>query len=262
MSFWRRLLGCVGAFASTLTLASVTAAEPRPTARWANESALTTPENRLEIGLLSSASWAVHERVELSTHPVWALLLPQLHAKLRWSDSNRWHFSSAHGVAYPSLFLSAVAREGTLGLLPPDEAVPQALIVTSDALLTARIAHDHWLTARAGVAVAPRSANPVLLDFPFLYQRFAVLNAPLLARGGLALSATVWDRLNYELTSTVTWIPAREVAGGYAWESNAEASWSFTDTFRVSASTRVALSKMPVGTRVHWLPLLDARVAL
>lgn len=242
-------------------LARPSAAPALKYARWANASALTVAPQRLELGATSASHWGVSERWELSTHPVWSLLLPRLDAKWRAWDGERWHLALSPGLSYPSWFLGAIAKPGALGLLPPDEDVPQSLIVDGDARLTLRAARDHWLTALLGASVAWREHDPVLLDFPFLYQRFAVLNAPWVARGGLALSATVWQQLDYETTATLHWLPLDEVDDARVLEANAELGWSFSERWRVSLAARAAWSRLPVGERFHWFPIADLRFA-
>lgn len=267
MNLWHRI-GLLIFLLAVATPASATAeplrsaANPLRYSRWANASALTVAPQRLELGLTSASHWGVSPRWELSTHPLWSLILPRLDAKWRAWDSGRWHLTLSPGLSYPSWFLGAIAREGALGLLPPDQDAPQALIADGDARLTLRVAHDHWLTAILGASVALREHDPVLLDFPFLYQRFAVLNAPWVPRAGLALSATVWERLDYETTATCYWLPLDELDGARVVEASAELGWSFSERWRLSLSGHAAWSRLPVGERFHWFPLADLRFAL
>lgn len=250
---------CIG---SALGLGSLTAgAEPGPPARWANHSALTSAERRLEIGVFSQSSYGVSDRLELRTHPLWFFVLPQLHAKWRWFSGDTWHFSTSHGVQYPTPFLDLVSKEGTLGLLPATTEVPQALLLQNAALLTARVGVDHWLTAEAGVDVGPRTHDTVLLDFPFLYSRFAALNAPWVPHVALGGLGMLTDHLDYCAYSKFSWLPIEETSGAYSWESELELGWSFTDDVRLGLSARAEYAHFPVGTRWYWFPLADVRVA-
>src|SRR5690606_1394500 len=71
---------------AVLTSVNCAAAEPLSFARWSNESALTTAEDRVELGMTSDSSWAVSKRVELRTHPLVSLIAPRLSGKVRWLD--------------------------------------------------------------------------------------------------------------------------------------------------------------------------------
>ncbi len=234
--------------------------EERVHARWSNDTALTIAADRLEIGLFSRGAIAFCDCLEIRLHPLWFFALPHVSVKKRWLDSGRWHLSSQHGLAYPSLFQNLIAKEGTLGLLPPDEPVPQALMLDSSLLVTYRLAQDQWLTARGGLEVAPRTATPVLLDFPFLYQRFASLNAPLVPSANLNLTGGLPASLDYELAGTYWYLPVQEVDGAYAIEGSAAVGWAITDDWHIGASLLMSYAKFAIGTRTHWLPLIDVRV--
>ncbi len=228
--------------------------------RWANGTALTTPPQRLEVGLVSRSAYSPTSWLELSAHPLAALVLPGADVKVRWYSHSNHFISTRHGLSYPSLFLNLIAREGTLGLLPPDVDVPQAVMLRSDVLLTRRFGSDTWLTVEAGVEVAPRGKDPVLLDFPFLYQRFAALNAPIVPHASFDVS-TQAGRLLLRANARHDWLLLEEVDGAYALEAFGELGWSFTDVLIVSAVGRATWARYPVGTRLHWFPALDLRLA-
>lgn len=250
---------CVGS--AVFFSAAMAVAEPGPPARWAAHSALTTAARRLELGVFSQGSYGVSDRLELRTHPLWFFVLPQVHAKWRWFSGDTWHLSTTHGLQYPTPFLNLVAKEGTLGLLPSTTDVPQALLLQNAALLTARAGVDQWLTAEAGLSLGPRTHDTILLDFPFLYSRFAALNAPLIPHAALGALGMLTNHLDYAVYSKFSWLPIEELSGAYSWESELELGWSFTDDVRLGLSARAEYARFPVGTKWYWFPLADVRVA-
>ncbi len=243
-----------------LLLVTEARAEETTFSRWADGTALTTEPERLELGLVSRSAYAPNDWLELRAHPLAALVLPSVDAKVRWWSEGNNFISTRHGLTYPSLFLNVVAREGTGGLLPPDEPVPQALMLRSDVLATRRLATDGWVTLEFGAEVAPRTENPVLLDFPFLYQRFAALDAPLVPHVGVDL-AWGFGHLSLQANARYDWLLVEDVDGAFALETAGEASWSFTDEVALSVLGRAAWARFPVGTRFHWFPMLDLRMA-
>jgi hypothetical protein len=127
-------------------------------------------------------------------------------------------------------------------------------------ILTRRLGSDTWLTIEAGAEVAPRGKDPVLLDFPFLYQRFAALNAPVVPHASMDVSTQV-GRLLLRANARHDWLLLETVHGAYAWEGFCELGWSLTDDFLVSAAGRATWARYPVGTLLHWFPVLDLRLA-
>jgi hypothetical protein len=245
--------------ATSLAWSALATAQPTQFARWSNESALTIPEGRVELALLGDSSWGVTERLELRTHPLASLLAPRVEGKLRWYDYGPWHVASEHSVWYPSLFLDLVARKGVGGLLPHDSEIPQALVLESELIGTLDVNARHWISVRVGGGVGPRSGDPVLLDFPFLYQRFSVLNTSGQLNAAVGLTGVLMARLDYELLSSYRWLNLSQVEGAYAWESAADLGYSLSSRWRISAGLRTALARFPIGQRFHWLPIVDLR---
>lgn len=235
--------------------------EPRIHSRWSDRSALTIPAERLELGVLSASSYAPSKRVQLDAHAATFFVLPHLSAKLRWFDETPWTLSTRHQLTLPTPFLDLVAREGSLGLLPPDHDVPWAAMLDSELLLTRRMGPETFITLAAGAEVAGRTAEPVLLDFPFLYQRFAALNAPAIPHASLDVVTHPDPHLELRVHSTYWWLPVSDFEPGYAWESELLLGWSFTPDLRVAVAAQVAVARFPVGVRWHWLPWLDLRCA-
>jgi len=73
-----------------------------------------------------------------------------LDAKVSWFADDGLYIATRHGLAYPSLLLNLLAKEGALGLLPADTDVPEGVIIDSDALVTMTVAPSHWVTAELG----------------------------------------------------------------------------------------------------------------
>ena len=91
--------------------------------------------------------------------------------------------------SYPTAFLALVSREGSGGLLPKTSHPPFAIQIEGDVIASIRVSRWHELSARVGLAVAPHAdfspEELPLLDFPFLYPRFAPMYSPLVPRAGV-----------------------------------------------------------------------------
>jgi hypothetical protein len=244
--------------------ASVTRAEAAPApeaerfAAWPTANALTLPQGRVSLGLFSQSSWAVTSDLELRLHPALLWILPHAEAKLRWMGGGRWQLSSSHRLTYPTIFLSLVSREGSGGLLPATTDVPHSLMFDNDVLGSVEWRNAQWLTLRLGASVAPRGeGDDTLLDFPFLYQRFAALNAPLVPRVALGLNGDLPRGLGYAVEFRHYWLPLTDFSLFHATEYAASLYLELGSSHRISVAGRLSSARLPVGWRSHFLPHLD-----
>lgn len=234
-------------------------------ALWANASALTVRPQRLEGALLGRWTWGIHERVELRSHPVFSILVPALEAKVQlWnnmqlSDGAELFLSSRHQVSTPTPFLRLSSKEGAFGLLPAATDVPWTFLVENALLLTLRATEEHWITVQAGgVLAVPGASSAPLLDFPFLYQRYAALSAGATLFCGLALNGTFAGNLfSYSLESQLFALPLPMPGVQLAWENSLAVSWMPSDSQRVEVNVRAAVAEFPIGVRLHWFPGID-----
>ncbi len=234
---------------------------------WSDSSARTMPRGRVEVGLFSPARWAPWEGVELGLNPVWFFMLPHVEAKLTWLAWNdAWYFGSQHRVSYPSPFLNFVSREGAGGLLPPDTDVPTAVMLDNDLLLSRTLGPDHMATLRFGISVAPRTSsdNFPLLDFPFLYPRFAPLYAPFVPRAGATIEGRVYGPVHFALDVQASYLPIDEDQGitdAWAYEEGLTLHYRPSEKHQLSTGMLVEQADYPIGWRMHFLPTVDYRYA-
>src|SRR5690606_29508465 len=128
-------------------------------------------------------------------------------------------------------------------------------------LLTHRTGAETFVTVAAGCELSARNHEPVILDFPFLYQRFASLNAAAVPHAAVGVVSNPLPYLDTRLHSTYFWLPLTDFEPGFALESEAQLGLALSDEVRLSVAARWALARYPVGRRTHWLPWLDLRWA-
>lgn len=229
---------------------------------WSTRGALTIPKGRWELALLSSSRYGLADGVELAVQPLVFFALPHAGLKLRLLEHGFLTLSLAPRVSYPSPFLSLVSREGAGGLLPATTDVPFAIQLEVDAIASYRFAGEHLASARLGLAVAPRahSDDLPLLDFPFLYPRFAALHTPVVPRLELGTEGPIVAELHYAASVTLYLMPL-DAVDGYAIEPAAELEYRFGGHIALAAGVRTSVARYPAGTRFHYLPVVDVRVA-
>ncbi len=254
--------------AACLLLAMATnAAEPAPHSNWSGNHAQTIPRGRVELGLLQSSHYGLSDRVEVSIHPLLFFALPHIEVKALAAAHGALSLAVRGRLLYPTLFLALVSREGAGGLLPKSSEPPQALQIEGDILGTAAWAEQQLGSVRLGLAVAPHAVfepeQLPLLDFPFLYPRFAPLYTVLVPRAATAFEGRALGPLFYDLELSGYLMPELpDVGTAWALEQAMALEYRFGDRLAFSLGLRTSEAKYAYGTRFHFLPHLDVRVGL
>jgi hypothetical protein len=230
---------------------------------WSGEHALTLPKARTELGLFSDSRYGLTERIEVALHPLLFFVLPHAQLKVRALTTGFVTFACRSRISYPTWFFERVSREGSGGLLPDSSEPPEIVQIEGDAIATALIGSSQLASFFGGLAVAPHeSFTPeqlALLDFPFLYPRFAPVYSVFVPRAALAFEGPLLAKLHYAASARAYLMPQLpDVGTTYALEQAISLEYRF-ERFAVSLGTRVSEAKYPVGFRVHYLPHLGAR---
>jgi hypothetical protein len=233
---------------------------------WSSSSARTVPRGRWELGVLQNAHYGVTRNVELALHPLWLFALPHLEVKATAFRCGRLALGVRSRFSYPTSFLALVSREGSGGLLPKTSRAPFAVQIEGDVIGSVEVAAWHELAARAGLAVAPHAnftpEQLPLLDFPFLYPRFAAMYSPLVPRAAVDAEGRVLPRLFYHAGLTGYLMPELpDVGTAHALELLLSLEYRSSNHFAVSLGARESHAKYAIGTRSHTLPFVDARVS-
>lgn len=258
----RSLLGAlaiVGLHTTAATAGEGIASEP-----WSSSSARTLPARRWEFGVFQNAHYGVTRNVELALHPVWLFVLPHLEVKATAFRSNAVAFAVHSRLSYPTSFLALVSREGSGGLLPKTSHPPFAVQIEGDAIGSVQLGTWHELAARVGLAVAPHAQfapeELPLLDFPFLYPRFAAIYTPIVPRIAVDAEGRLVQTLFYHAGAMGYLMPALpDVGNAYALELLLSLEYRPSSRLAISLGAREAHAKYAIGMRSHTLPFADVR---
>jgi hypothetical protein len=237
---------------------------PRTLRLWSGSNALTVPNGRWEFGLFGASRYGLTDSLELSLHPLLVVVLPHLEAKLMAARDARHVLGLRVRASYPTTFLDAVAKEGQFGLLPATSKPPFAVELAADALASSAWFDEQLVSVWVGAAVAVHEPfSPMdlpLLDFPFLYQRFASLYAPVVPRTGFSFEGRVATGIHYSTELVAYLMPGLpDVDGASALEHGVTLEARFSEHVALSGALRTSYAKYPYGRRVHFLPYLDVR---
>ena len=246
-------------------LAAASPARAQTSSTWSGDHARPISENRVELGLFQNAHYGVSPRFEVSLHPLWFLALPHVEAKALAAEQGVWSLAVRARLAYPTWFLGLVSREGAGGLLPKTSKSPQAVQVEGELLGSFDFAAAQTASVAVGLAVAPHASFTALelplLDFPFLYPRFAALYTVLVPRSAFYVEGRIAGGLHYEVSALGFLMPRLpDVGDAWAIEQAVTLEYRFGDRVAVSAGTRLSEAKYAYATRFHYLPYADVRL--
>jgi hypothetical protein len=231
-------------------------------APWSTHGAVTLPEGRWELALTGNSRYGVTDRLELALHPIVFFALPHLEAKLRLAQAGRFSAAVRSRASYPTVFLNLVSKEGSGGLLPATTDVPPAVELEADGIVSLSFYERQLVSFAAGLAVAPRGASDdlPLLDFPFLYPRFAPLYTWGVPRFDLVVEGRIAGGLYYAADFRAYLLFLEDVEGEYALEQALSSEYRIGASVAVELGLRSSLARYPVGTRLHFQPYFDVKL--
>lgn len=236
-------------------------------APFAGHTAYVVGEDNFEIGVFGALRYGLTENVELSTHPLFLFVIPNVAAKVAWWSGENSQFSSRHTLVYPTLLLNLVSREGTGGILPPTTEVPQVFALSNDALFSHQISEHHTMTWRLGVTVAPHFGGGTTgatqfptIDVPLVYARTAAYHSIGSGVAGLAVDGPIWGPFSFVVDADVFVMPGMDV-GKFAVEQGTTLRWNPSGSWIVQAGYRLVVGSYPFGMQTDIFPVLDVQWA-
>lgn len=216
----------------------------------------TLPAGRTELALFQLSRVGLTDHLELATQPFMPFF-PQAELKAHWTTIDSLLLGTRLRLAYPTGLLGMLSGKGALALLPADTDVPPALLIEFDFLASRELAPDNVFTAALGVSVAPRASfrDVPVLDFPFLYARFAPLWTAATGRLQLAYDGRLAPWLGLSAGLRAYLLPV--VANGFSVEPWAALRVLFGDHVALEAGLMAEFARYPAGLQQHELPYLD-----
>lgn len=229
---------------------------------WTGRSALVAVRAHGQVALFAESRVGLGHELQLGAHLAGlGALAPHAALLYRFLQRGPWHAGARLGIAYPWPMLWLLTGEGAGALLPGDTTPQQALLWDIGARGSLALPHAQLLTLEAALVVASKwqETSSPLLDFPFLYPRFAALHAPLTARlratgEGVVAAAFRW------VGALDAWILPVDKRG-FALEPRLGLGWVSRRRVSLELGFRGSYARYPVGLRFHSTPYFDVRVS-
>lgn len=226
---------------------------------WTGGSAHTLPAGRFERGIFLPLRWGITDNVEVSAFPLAEFAIPNLKAKIRWTDRPDATVSTTLALAYPTPLLNLLARSGTGGVLPALSKAPPMLSIHAGVLMTRPLGKGHALTTSMTLTTTPRfnqNGDFPTIDLPVVYPRTASYHAVATGRGAMDLRGPVSDHFGYRATLDAFFLP-----GAGAFEQSGRLAWTPGSKFRLMAGYLLTWGHYPFGRQWNAFPVFDAQFA-
>ncbi len=213
---------------------------------------------RWEIGLWGPLRYTWSDKVELSTHPLWFLILPN--ASLQWSHGavHGWQISSQHGFFCPTWMLRLLRREGIGGILSPEFNIPFLLGLNHHLRFRRAMSERLTVAWSLGLGLGLKTAawdERTTIDLPVIYPRMIVFYHDYHWTTSLNLQGPARRRWHWSLDNQVLVCPPARA--GFAYEMKGLLYWKRTPSFQIRFGYLLSYAEYPFGNQWHLLPLLD-----
>jgi hypothetical protein len=219
---------------------------------FAGATARTVPARRVEVGIFAPLRYGITDRLELSTHPIWFLVAPNVEAKVAWGGAWGFEVATSHALLYPTPLMRLLSREGTGGIVPHDVRYPH-LLASSHRLLVGRELAGHLVTARAGLRLAKNLTDwdgPPFwsqIEWHLAWPRMASWFNGWSAEAGLASQGPIVRALGYQVDAAVFLLPGMD--GDRAAEGSALLTLRPSPGLLLRGGVKGSWVELPYGSR-------------
>jgi hypothetical protein len=218
--------------------------------------AFTVPKGRIEFGIMNPFTWGITDKIQLSSHPVMDILLPNISCKVNWLQIDYFYLASVHELNYPSLLLGTIAREGTGGILAPDNDIPNIFCLYNHAIGTLLL-DKHIFSLKAGInaALSLPDTNFETIDYPLIYGNTAVYHSHLTVDIVIDYKTRIYNWLHGMVSLELLLIP--EPLSTYEVRQTTKALFVLGKTFSIMAGYTMVAGEYPYGSDWKIIPLID-----
>lgn len=222
------------------------------------EPAQVSSPSRWQIGLWGPLRYAWSDKIEISTHPLWFLIMPN--ASVQWSHgaAHGWQIFSQQGVFCPTWMLRLLRREGVGGILSPEFEIPFLLGYNHHLRFRRALSERLTATWSLGLGMGLKTATwdeRTTIDLPVVYPRMSVFYHGYNWTTSLNLQGPARRRWQWSLDNQVLVCPPARA--GFAYEMKGLLYWDRTPSFQIRFGYLLSYAEYPFGSQWHLLPLLD-----
>ncbi len=244
---------------SLLNIHGILAQAPEFISNWTSGTAYLMPQGRWEVGLFQPLRYAWKENLEIETHPLTDILMPNVAAKWGHFQSGNLAIATRHCIQSPTLLLRVIAREGTGGIISPEFDIPFMISSNNEVLVSRTLTPDFLVTLKAGVAVALKGGSldeRTTIDLPLIFPRMAVFYHDVATCFGSDLHGRIFHRWKFLVDGDLFFVPTSDEQ--MAFEHKGMIMWDKSAAFQLCFGYKLVYGEYPFGTQWHlFAPLFD-----
>jgi len=245
----------------SFSIAELANANPGPRL-WSTGKAGTLPMGRWEIGIFQPLRYGLTDKLELGTHPIGDLLIPNLTAKYALSGFHGWQLAVRGTGVYPTPLLRTLTRKGTGGVLAPDPTIPEIPHMVSlrgEILATKYTSQSVIITGKAGLGIGLKLGGKLddrtTIDLPVIYPRLGVFYNGFALNAGVDFEESISESVGFLIDGDVFLLPGAEYP--FFFEQKGLSFLTTTGRVRYMIGYKLTYGKYPYGTQWQILPLAD-----
>ncbi len=234
---------------------------------WGAVFAMTPPEsagvqNRGErsMGIFQPLRLGVGHDFELTTHPGLFFIMPNLTVQKYHGKTGGWMLASRIYVAYPTLLLRTIQKNGIGGIIAPDpdiQKIPQLLYWRGEIRIGRELPRA-LVTLKSGVALGfggTKLDERLWIDYPMVFHRMGVL----FNGWGLNIGADFRYHLNPKmdilLDVDLFSLPGSAYSGFI--EHKTILTWYGWNKLQLCGGYKLSHGEYPYGSQWYLVPLID-----
>ena len=224
---------------------------------WSNNTAKTLKRGRKEVGLFGPLKFGLKDSMELSVHPIFFFIIPNIELKKYWTSFGIFDLASKHKIVYPTLLYKVLSKEGIGGLLPATSTIPQMFKFNNSIIIGTTINEYITATVNAGVdlTISIGESNFPEIEYHLIYPRTYSFNNLFTPYFGVNLTGKLFKNVSYEYNFTA-FILTNEYKGSIL-ENKLKFQWNVSDKFAVKAGALLTYGEYPYGQDGGLFPVFD-----
>ena len=237
-------------------------------ANWDSHSAHIMPPKKWSVGIFQPLRFGLKEGLELSSHPGWFLVLPNVSFKIPFADFKSFNTATKVYFVYPTPLLNMLSREGIGGIIDPNLTIPPMLGVSGSFIMSREVLRVN-LTAKIGLdfgLVFGDLDTRSNIDLPIVYHRLEVFQNGWGWHTGLDLDTKLIKKVRILVDLDLRYIPETGKrgkgknydmrSGDYSIEHKMLLIWEPSSTFRIMTGYKLVSGDYPYGKQTRLLPYI------
>ena len=229
-------------------------------ANWVDGSALIIEKGQKEVGLFNPLSFGFTETIQLSTHPIVFLQMPNVTVKKQWITLNGHILSSKHSLYYPTPLLNLIAKEGIGGFISPEFEIPAMISTVNEMIVSKPLSIGGLLSLKLAFAFSMGGTDldqRTSIDLPLVYQRLSVYHNGHYTKLGADYQNNFSEKVGIAID--IDYFRLSNDKGHTAFEHKGLITYSKKKSRQILIGYKYISADYPFGQQQHLFPIIDLR---